>query len=301
MLIISGQTATGKTNYALDLALKNNGQLINFDSRQIYKKLDIITGKDLPKNCQFYLEEKNNNYEIGYYLITYKNKKIKLWLYDIAYPNQYFSSFNFVKLAKVVINKIKKENKTPIFVGGTYFYLKHLIYGFDYQAPADLKLREELNKKSIDQLQKILLSFNKNIKKDFNQSDWLNPRRLIRRIEILKANKKPQKKKTNLFKNLKIIGLFFKDKNQLKEKITQRVLNRLENGAINEVKNLLKQGYKKTDPGLKTIGYQQIIDFLENKIDKEKMIESWINAEVNYAKRQLTFMKKDKNIEMRFI
>lgn len=301
MLIITGQTATGKTNLALDLAIKKNGQLINFDSRQIYKNLDIITGKDLPKDSKYHLVENLNDYQIGYYLINYQNQPIKLWLYDICQPNQYFSSFQFVNCAKIVIEKIKKENSLPILVGGSYFYLKHFLYGFDYQVPPNHKLRQKLNQLSVEKLQQILIKIKKNIKKDFNQSDWQNPRRLIRKIEILTYDKKQKNNNTDKIKDFEIIGLFFKDKSQLKEKITQRVINRLNNGAIDEVEKLLKSGFKKTNPGLNTIGYKQIIDYLENKINKNQMIENWINAEVNYAKRQLTFMKKDKNIKPIYI
>lgn len=303
MIAITGQTATGKTKLAFDYVLKKNGEIINFDSRQVYKNLDIVTGKDLPKKSQFYLFKKVNSFEIGYHLISYQNQLIKLWLYDICYPNQYFSSFNFSQLAKIVITETKKNQKLPILVGGSYFYLKHFLYDFDYQAPPNFKFRQILNQKNILELQKILIGLKKDIKKDFNQSDWQNPRRLIRRIEILTYQKKEKlknKEKNNL-PDFKIIGLVFKDKEKLKEKIKDRVYQRLKNGAIDEVKKLISLGYKKTDPGLITIGYKQIIGFLEGKISKEKMIENWINAETQYAQRQYVFMKKDKNINWREI
>jgi len=99
----------------------------------------------------------------------------------------------------------------------------------------------------------------------------------------------------------KIIGLKYQDKSKLRQVIEKRVGERLENGAIDEVKSILKMGYKSSDPGLKTIGYQQIIKYLNNELTKEKAIEDWINKEVQYAKRQLTFMKKDPNIQWREI
>ncbi len=274
MIIITGQTATGKTKLALDLAKKYNGELINFDSRQIYKYLDIITGKDIPKT--------------------------KIWLYDIVTPDQYFSSFDFVKLATPIIEDIKKRNKTPILIGGTYLYLKHLLYGIDENnSPPDFKLREKLNSKSVDYLQKKLMWLNKKVFESLNHSDQLNPRRLIRKIEIASTTKKTtyirsDLKRTDLPKMF--IGLKYKDKNKLREVITKRVEKRLENGAVEEVKKLLKMGYTENDPGMKTIGYQQIIKYLNKEFSKEKAIDDWINKEVQYAKRQLTFMKKDKNI-----
>ncbi len=306
MIIITGQTATGKTNLALEYARKYNGELVNFDSRQIYKYLDIITGKDLDINSKFKIQNSklNNNFSIGYYEID----KIKIWLYDIVYPDQYFSSFEYVQIAKKVIENIKKKGKTPILVGGTYFYLKHLLYGFDFQVPPNFQLREKLNKKSVKELQKILISLQgQSLSRTvLNKSDWQNPRRLIRRIEILmaKSHQKisttpttpiPSKPSTPL-KPQQFIGLRYANKDNLRQAIKKRVEKRLKEGAIDEVKKIFELGYKKTDPGLQTIGYKQIIDYLEGKISKEKAIENWITAEIHYAKRQYTFMKKDPNI-----
>jgi len=299
-IIITGQTATGKTDLAFQYAKKYNGEIINFDSRQIYKYLDIITGKDIPENSKL----KIKNSKLTYYLITSNQpQSIKLWLYDIITPDQYFSSFEYVKLAQKVIKDIKNRGKTPILVGGSYFYLKHLLYGFDYKVPPNFKLREELNKKSVNELQDILkkLSSAKTLPK-MNQSDWHNPRRLIRRIEILQGqsfSRTVLKKESQklLEKNSLFIGLRYQNKDKLRQAIIKRVEKRLAQGAIDEVKKILKMGYKKTYPGLKTIGYKQLIEYLEGKVSKEKAIENWITAELQYAKRQYTFMKKDKNID----
>lgn len=285
MIIITGQTATGKTKLALELAQKNNGELINFDSRQVYKYLDIITGKDIPST--------------------------KIWLYDVVTPDQYFSSFDFIKLVKPIIEDIKKRKKTPILVGGTYLYLKHLLYGFDdNQVPPNFPLREQLNNKSVIELQKILKKLSLQSFNRLNNSDVNNPRRLIRKIEIASSTSAVEDppagggKTAEVNKDWQIdqfIGIKYKDKSKLREVIIKRVEDRLKNGAIDEVKNILKMGYKPTDPGLKTIGYQQIIKYLNSELTKEEAIEDWINKEVQYAKRQLTFMKKDENIKWKEI
>ena len=276
MIIITGQTATGKTKLALELAKKHNGELVNFDSRQIYKYLDIITGKDIPST--------------------------KIWLYDVVTPDQYFSSFDFVEKVKLVIEDLKKRGKTPILVGGTYLYLKHFLYGIDINnSPPNFKHREKLNTMSVDDLQKKLISLAPNVFENMNHSDQLNPRRLIRKIEIETGEKKAVKKPDQTPIEFKIIGIKYKDKSKLRQIIINRVEERLTNGAIDEVKNILKMGYKASDPGLKTIGYQQIIKYLKGELTKEKAIEDWINKEVQYAKRQLTFMKTDKNIQWREI
>ncbi|KKQ24774.1 MAG: tRNA dimethylallyltransferase [Candidatus Roizmanbacteria bacterium GW2011_GWC2_37_13] len=302
MIIITGQTATGKTKLALEYTKKYNGELINFDSRQVYRYLDIITGKDKETIQQF--------------------KNLAVHLYDIVEPNQYFSSFEYVKIAQNIIKDIEKRGKTPILVGGSYFYLKHLLYGFDFKVPPNFKLREKLNKKTVSQLQKMLLgSVLKRTIPQMNHSDWNNPRRLIRKIEIendkktgpvsgsfpsvLASNNTPRLRAAgNPFPSTPVflfIGFRYKNKDDLIKAIKARVEKRLKQGAIEEVRSLLKKGYKKTDPGLKTIGYKQIIDYLEKKITKEEAIEKWITAEIQYAKRQLTFMKKDPNIKWRKI
>ena len=280
MIIITGQTATGKTKLALEFVQKHNGELINFDSRQIYKYLDIITGKDIPKT--------------------------KIWLYDIVTPDQYFSSFDFVKQVRPIIDDIKKRGKTPILVGGTYLYLKHLLYGIDDDnSPPNFELRKKLNNKSVKELQDILTKIDVQSINRLNNSDLNNPRRLIRKIEITSNRKGTLLYKvrpyirTDLPKTF--IGLKYKNKDKLREAIIKRVEERLKNGAIGEVKNILKMGYKETDPGMKTIGYQQIIKYLNKELTKGKAIDNWVNKEVKYAKRQLTFMKKDKNISWREI
>jgi len=297
LIIITGQTATGKTKLALELAEKYNGELVNFDSRQIYKYLDIITGKDLPNNTKLKDE---------YFLIPnpYSLIPIRLWFYDVVDPDQYFSSFDFVKQVKPIIEAIKKRGKTPILVGGTYLYLKHLLYGIDINnSPPNFKLREKLNNKSVVELQKKLISLNRQIFENLNHSDQLNPRRLIRKIEIASSPTKTVLNKTVFIKSVPktFIGIRYKDRSKLRCVIEKRVEKRLKNGAIEEVKKLLKMGYKETDPGLKTIGYQQIIKYLNKELTKQNAIDDWVNKEVQYAKRQLTFMKKDKNISWKEI
>lgn len=274
IIVVTGQTATGKTKLAIELAAKYNGELVNCDSRQIYKKLDIITGKDRP---------------------------LDIWLYDVVDPKDYFSSFDYVKRATPIIQDILSRKKTPIIVGGTGLYIKHLLYGFDYNVPPNWPLRKELEKKSLKELQK-------KVKVPLNQSDYNNPRRLIRRIEILSSKGEVQlaPTKPSLIKNqdVKIIALKFSSKEKLRQAITQRVEKRLKQGAIEEVKNLLKSGYSKNDPGLKTIGYQQIITYLcrgESRLAREQMITKWTTAEVQYAKRQVTYIKKLKGVKWKEI
>lgn len=289
LIVITGQTATGKTKLALEYA-KNppaggEGELINADSRQVYKHLDIITGKDLEEI------QKNN---------------IKVHLLNLVTPDQEFNTFDFVDKATKVIIEIRKRNKTPIIVGGTYQYIKHLLYGQDVQVPANPKLREQMEKLPVEELQKKLHSLDKTVYSKLNNSDANNPRRLIRRIEILtspnasiksiKPNESEDRYGLRATSNT-ITGLKHKSRESLVKAIIERVEKRFKQGALDEVKHLLKLGYKKTDPGLQTIGYKQLIAHLEGDMTLEQAKQDWINKEVQYAKRQLTFMKTNVMID----
>jgi len=323
LIIVTGQTATGKTKLALEYARKLNGELVNFDSRQIYKHLNIITGKDLDliKRSTFHVSCS----------MFHVPCSAQIWLYDVVDPKQYFSSFDFVKVAIPVIKKILKQGKTPILVGGTYFYLYHLLYDVPTQnIKPDWKLRNELNKKSVSELQNMLKKlYGDNFDLSINRSDFNNPRRLIRKIEIEEYNKRhpelvsgsdsksgfriPLRSEASKFgmtsalakkleiKDLRIdfLGLKFKARINLVGSIKRRVEARLKMGAVEEVKTLLKKGYTENDPGMKTIGYQQIIAYLKGRLTKQEAIDQWVAKEIQYAKRQYTFMKKDRNIKWR--
>jgi len=323
MYIITGQTATGKTGSALQLAKQHNGELINCDSRQIYKHLNIITGKDIDKDSKFSLFYKLDNFSIGYYSIKNSNRclsnnltiqqfnnVIKIWLYDIVDPKKNFSSYDWVTCAKIVIKDMVKRGKTPIIVGGTYLYLKHLLYGFETERiPPNWTLRKRLNKYTVIKLQKELIKLAPEIFNKLNQSDVQNPQRLIRKIEIAIFNKE-QSRLSDVethhdaslpINTINFIGLKYKNKNDLTKAITERVHRRIKQGALDETRSLLTENYLSTDPGLKTIGCSQLIGHISGKLTPKEAINTWIIRETQYAKRQYTFMKKDPNIHWRYI
>ncbi len=295
IVIVTGPSATGKTNLALQYAKKYDGELVNFDSRQIYKKLDIITGKDkqIISNFKFLI----SNY---------------IWLYDLVDPKEYFSSFDFVQRAITVIKDIIDRKKVPILVGGTYLYLYHLLYKIETEnIPPSLLLRQKLNTETVAKLQDKLREVDTHLFQNLNESDKQNPQRLIRKIEIASFYKKkgvkvPTKMQflfNNFFKDKEIefIGLTYKNREDIFKAIKIRVDKRLKEGAIDEVQSLLAEGYNKHDPGMKTIGYQQIIRYLKGKMTKQQAIDEWTRKEFQYTKRQLTFMKKDPNIVWRYV
>jgi tRNA dimethylallyltransferase len=295
--VITGQTASGKTSLAIRLAKERAGELISADSRQAYQYLDIITGKDVGK-AKFHLVEKTKDgFSVGYYQIS----GINIWLYDILSPNRYFSAFDWQKLAVMTVAEITKRKKYPIVVGGSYFYIKALIYGLSETIAPDWQFRKKLSFYSLSELQEYLKELNAERLNSLNRSDLNNKRRLIRWIEKEKAFMKSNtvtERKTPItdISNIELIGLRYNKLSALKEQIELRVEKRLKQGAVEEVQILLDMGYKQTNFGLQTIGYQQVIGYLQNNYDFKEMKQKWVTAEIQYAKRQITLMKKDNNI-----
>lgn len=306
IFVLFGQTATGKTAKALELATQYNGEIVNFDSRQIYKKLTVVTGKDIAPSMKFIEQKTVNRATIGYY-----EDSTRIWLYDIVDPKDIFSSSEYADAAITVIADIISRGKTPILVGGTGYYLYHLLYGVpQISVPENWPLRNELKDKSVNELTELLRSKNAPLFDSLNESDRMNPRRLIRRIEIAYAGVILPTRPTEMSIisrlnslmshpgggqgqiDIKFMPFFHTESEKTREIIRARVMKRLEEGAVEETQKLLSDGYKKTDPGLNAIGYQQIIAYIENEMTKEQMIELWITREIQYAKRQKTFFKK---------
>ncbi len=298
--VVTGQTASGKTSYAINLAKELNGELINADSRQIYKHMDIVTGKDLHlTQGAFQLVNLINGFDIGYYMIPMVHSKI--WLYDIGEPNIHFSAFDYKICALNCIEKIFNNQKVPIIVGGSYLYIKNLLFNtIDIHVPPDVGLRAELSELSVDDLQTKLNKINSAILNTMNESDRKNPHRLIRKIEIL-SNAKSQNNDTSSIPiaekyNIKLIGFRHKDPIALEKLIEKRINERIENGAFDEVKKLQQMNFTDETPGLNAIGYKQIISYLNENISYDELISEWKTKEVQYAKRQYSFMKQNENI-----
>ncbi|MEA3355352.1 MAG: tRNA (adenosine(37)-N6)-dimethylallyltransferase MiaA [Patescibacteria group bacterium] len=286
LLIICGPTATGKTNLGLKLAKKFNGQLISADSRQVYKGMDIGTGKDLSKNIKQHRD--------GHYLI----KNIKLWGYDLVKPDQAFSLAHFVKFAKPRINKIHHQNQLPIIIGGTGFYLKAITENINtINIPPNQTLRQQIVKLSVKKLQAKLKKLNPTRFNLMNHSDRLNPRRLIRAIEINHSStQKNSTSKSDPFEfDLLWLGLKA-EKKVLDARIEKRVNQRLKAGAQKEVQKLIKAGYSFNLPSMSAMGYKQWQSFFENNITLNQVKKDWNLAEKQYLRRQLTWFKKNKKI-----
>lgn len=303
LIVITGQTATGKTALALNKASLLHGNLINADSRQIYRGLTIISGKDV-EDDHFDTAYKAGDKTIGYYTL----KNIPVWLYDIIDPRQSFSSHEYVTLATSLIAKLLKKDITPIVVGGTYLYLYHLLYGLDEAGDINSELREQLNSKSVTELQHLLIDKDNEMFNQLNHSDQNNPHRLIRKLEQIEAGIRTTGMSQNYTFRLpsllhipdleiEMYGTHTEDKDALKATIRKRVVQRIEGGAVEEVQKILSSGYKGDEPGLKTLGFSLLSDYIRNNISKYTLIEQWTIKELQYAKRQYTFMKRDPNIK----
>jgi len=298
--VVTGQTASGKTSYAINLANELNGELINADSRQIYKHMDIVTGKDLYlTQGSFQLVNKVNDFDIGYYSIPLVHSKV--WLYDVVDPNINFSAFDYKICALDCIEKILTNQKVPIIVGGSYLYIKSLLFNtIDIHVPPNLRLRTELSELTVYNLQKKLNNINSTILGTMNESDRSNPHRLIRKIEILSNAKAPKSDISSIpiaeKYYIKLIGLRHKDPLVLGQIIEKRINERMEKGAVDEVIKLQQMNYTGETPGLNAIGYKQIISYLNKSISYEELLLDWKTKEIQYAKRQYTFIKQNENI-----
>lgn len=300
LIIICGPTATGKTDYALKLAKEKNGELISADSRQIYKFLNIGTGKDLPKNSIFVdqtdlFEIENPGYSIGFHAMY----GTPLWLYDVISPNQTFSASEYARIAREVIIDIWSRRKTPIVVGGTGFYIQTLVDGVDADGiPPNESLRKELDKKTVEQLQHRLEQLDPERLGEMNNSDRNNPRRLIRAIEVAELQPQTIRSTDNgqITDDVEFIGLSL-PREEIHKNIESRIQKRLNQGLLDEIENVLKKGYMWSDPGLNTLGYKEWQPYFEKQTTKEEVIERWKLNEYNYAKRQETWFKKDKRIK----
>lgn len=299
LIIVCGPTATGKTEFALKLAKERNGELVSADSRQIYKYLDIGTGKDLPPDTKYQIRNTelgiiDVNYSTGYYLI----KNTPLWLYDVITPDQRFSAAEYAKIAREVVKDIWSRGKLPIVVGGTGFYIQALIDGIDTEGiPPNGELREKLGNLETKKLQELLQEKNFERWDKMNNSDRNNPRRLIRALEVseLQPHTIGDMRKQSITDNIQFIGLSI-PREELFKKIDARVKQRVDQGIVQEIEHVLKKGYDWNSPGLQTIGYEEWQPHFEGKISKNEVIERWKLNEHNYARRQETWFKKDKRI-----
>ncbi len=292
LLIICGPTATGKTLLAITLAKKFDGEIISADSRQVYKGMNIGTGKDLPENAK--LQMTDNGF--GFYEID----GIPVWGYDLADPKEEFSVSKYLKFAPKIISDIDGRGRLPILVGGTGLYIKGVVDGIPTaDVPRSMELREKLLGKSPDELFETLSQTDTLKAGSMNTSDRKNPRRLMRAIEVSQYFLDHRNKESQLLaidkRDTMFIGLTA-PRDFVDRGIEERVERRVRDGIKDEIKNLLDSGVDWNDQSMLSLGYRQYRDFFEGGVGEELIIDEWTREEKRYAKRQMTWFKKDRRI-----
>lgn len=285
ILVILGPTSSGKSDIGIKLAKKFDGEIISADSRQIFRGMDIGTGKVLGSlaskgKLSFLLSE-----GIPHYMI------------DIVSPRTNFNVAKFKKQSEKIIENILRRKKIPIICGGTGFWIKAIVDDVDFpEVKPNWQLRKKLEKHSAEKLFSMLQKLDP---ARANNIDAKNKVRLIRAIEICKVigevpNTRHKLKNTR-FETLQIGPKLSKEK--LHQNIDKRVLARFKQGMIEEVKKLHEQGLSWKKIQSFGLAYFWIPLYLQNKISEPELFEKVIQVEKNYAKRQMTWFKRDKRIE----
>lgn len=278
VIVIGGPTASGKTALSIELAKQINGEIISADSMQIYKDMNIGTAKPT-------IEEQEG---------------IKHYLLDFVSPEERYSVADYKIQAKKAIKEILEKGKIPIVVGGTGLYIDSLIYEIEYpKIETDLKYREELEKRvnqnGLEELYKEATKIDPVATKKISVNDR---KRILRVLEIYHQT---GKKKSDLdIESRKepeynyILFTITMDRQILYDRINKRVDLMIQNGLIEEVENLCKK-YNEFPTAMQGLGYKEVVEYLEGKISKEEMIEKVKQESRRYAKRQLTWFRKNKN------
>lgn len=281
-VLIVGPTGIGKTDLSVKLAKKMNTEIISADSMQIYKYMDIGTAK----------------------IKTDEMDGIFHHMIDIVNPDENFSVADFQKKALYNITTINEKNKIPIIVGGSGLYINSLIYDLDFATVANsTTLREKylniLDEKGLDFLYDKLKNLDYIYAQKISRN---NKHRIMRALEIIESTGKKISNNDNNFRkenenlNFIIIGLT-QNREKLYEKINKRVDIMLENGLIEEVKNLLARYPNRDNISYKAIGYKEVIKYVDKKISLDEMKENLKKNSRRFAKRQFTWFNADKRIK----
>ncbi len=278
VIVICGPTASGKTALSIELAKKINGEIVSADSMQIYKDMDIGTAKPTKQ-------------EMG---------EIKHYLLDFVSPEDRYSVAQYKQDAKNAIKEIINKGKTPIIVGGTGLYVDSLIYEIEYN---DIKLDEEYRKKlekiaeeqGLEELYKKAVEIDPEAMKKISQND---KKRIMRVLEIYnstgktKTEQEKESRKNPVEYDYRVFAINW-DREILYQRINKRVDIMVEQGLIEEVKEILNK-YDKFPTAMQGLGYKEVVDYLNGIYTKEEMIEKIKLETRRYAKRQLTWFRKNK-------
>lgn len=281
VVVIVGPTASGKTNLSIKLAKKINGEIISADSMQVYKDMNIGTAK----------------------ITNEEMEGIKHYLIDFLSPDERYTVSDFTKDCNIAIEEILKNNKLPIVVGGTGLYINSLIYEIKYN---EMKYDEEYRNILIKEAEE-----SEGLEKIWNMANEIDPlamskisrndkKRIIRVLEIYKATGKnkteleKESRRTDTKYDYLVYGINI-ERDKLYERINNRVDKMIESGLIEEVEGILKK-YQRFPTAMQGLGYKEVVLYLEGKYKKEEMIEKIKQETRRYAKRQMTWFRKNKSI-----
>ena len=278
VIVICGPTASGKTALSIELAKKINGEIVSCDSMQIYKDMNIGTAKPTIDEMQ----------------------GIKHYMLDIISPNERYSVADYKKQAKRAIREILKKGKVPIVVGGTGLYVDSLIYEIEYQdIEFDEKYRNQLEERVKKEGLEVLYNEAEKIDPEATKKISKNDqKRILRILEIYNAtgkNKTEQEKesrKKEVEFDYKVYAISW-DREELYNRINQRVDIMINQGLIEEVQKIYSK-YNKFPTAMQGLGYKEVLEYLEGKCAKQEMIDKIKQETRRYAKRQLTWFRKNK-------
>ncbi len=282
VIVICGPTASGKTKLSIEIAKKINGEIVSTDSMQIYKEMDIGTAKPTIEEMQ----------------------GIKHYLLDFVSPDKRYSVADYKKDAINAIDEIIEKNKVPIVVGGTGLYINSLIYGIEYpEIEIDIKYRNELERTADepDGLRKLYEMAKKIDEEAIKNISPNDKKRICRILEIYhstgktKTQQEIESRKNGPKYDYIVYGLNM-DRDKLYDRINKRVDIMIQDGLIEEVKNVASK-YKEFPTAMQGLGYKEVLEYLNGDTTKEEMIEKIKMETRRYAKRQLTWFRRYETIK----
>lgn len=281
LIIVTGPTAVGKSELAINLAKRVNGEIISADSIQVYIGLDIGSAKISKENMQ----------------------SVKHYLIDELDPFSEFNVYKFKEMASLAINEIYNKGKIPIIVGGTGFYIQSILYDIDFTKEEDNNIRHNLELLAKTKGNMYLHDMLKEIDKE--SAEVIHPnnvKRVIRAIEYYQLNNRPISQHNNIQKRKKSSydATYFVLNDQreaLYERINKRVDEMIKKGLVGEVKKLMDMGLDLTYNSMQAIGYKEIFKYLSGEISLEDAISDIKKNSRHYAKRQLTWFRRENDVK----
>lgn len=283
LVVLTGPTAVGKTDISIQLAQAINGEIISADSIQVYKKMDIGSAKITKEEMK----------DVPHYLV------------DCLEPDEEFNVHIFQQMAKDAIDKICAKGKIPIIVGGTGFYIQSVLYDINFDDTDNLyEYREYLENLAEEKGNEFIHNMLNDVDPESAEAIHFNNRkRVIRALEYyketgLKISDHNKEQRENESPYNFVYFVLNDDRELLYSRINKRVDIMIDQGLVNEVKSLLDAGFHKDLTSMQGIGYKEVVEYLENKMSLEDMTELIKKNTRHFAKRQLTWFRREKDVTM---